>query len=120
MSVQIINADAKAEGIRKRVFNSAAIRPSGIVNVACTQPTICVWKGSGNSCTADNQMSIRSQQVAIRYEKHGTNQVAEHVETMSTAEDVRGTPVTKVQFCSKALGGIKGNANVHSDQCGTV
>ena len=118
MSLQIIDADAESEGRREAVFNAAANSPGWIVNVTCIQATISVWKGSGDTCSTGEEMNIRAQRVAIRGIKHGTNQVAEHAYGMSRAVDVRGALITKVQFCSKALAGIYGNANVHSTQNG--
>jgi hypothetical protein len=100
MCVQIVDADAKPKGRGDTIFSAAAKCPGGIVNVAYTQPAICVWKGSGNSCPADKYMNIRAQRVATGGIKHGTNQVANRFHAIPSVEDIRSTRVTEVQFCA--------------------
>jgi len=58
MGVQIIEADAKPEGLGNAVFRAAAERPSWRVNKAYRQSARSVREGPSNPCPADQRMDI--------------------------------------------------------------
>src|SRR6266404_7702131 len=116
MSVQTIDGDAKAERGGKAILSAASEVQGGIVNVACTQPAVQVWRRSGNPSPAGHYVSRRAQHLPIPEGKRRTEQVAEHVRATSTVEDVRSKRVTKIQFSSNTSALIRGNANVRSGQ----
>src|ERR1700740_997741 len=116
MGVQIIDADAKCKCGGNVIFSPAASSPSGILGSAYIQPAIYIWKWPGNPCPAAKEVSKRAKHTAIRREKYWTSEVTEHIHAVSTAENILGAHVTKIQFRPKVLACIHGNACIHSAQ----
>lgn len=63
IGAQIIDAESQTPPARKRVFETAANRPSRIMNVTRNESAIGAWNRSGRSRAAHKEMKMRIQRV---------------------------------------------------------